>query len=905
MSDKKNEDYTIRMPESGARSPFGGERDSFLPPRPSRPAQQQLYSPLAKIENNPAVSILAYCLSSISMTVVNKYVVSGPEWNLNFFYLAVQAIVCILAIEICKQLGLITNLAPLEINKAKRWFPISLLLVGMIYTSTKSLQYLSVPVYTIFKNLTIIVIAYGEVLWFGGSVTPLALLSFGLMVLSSVVAAWADTRSASQSVKAAEALATLNAGYAWMGMNVFCTASYLLSMRKVIKNMNFKDWDTMFYNNFLTIPVLILCSLLGEDWSSANLVKNFPPESRSSLFVGMIYSGIATIFISYCSAWCIRITSSTTYSMVGALNKLPIAISGLVFFAAPVTVGSVSAILIGFVSGIVYAWAKVRQTQVAKNTLPTTQPTILIFSLLLSYPLAGLLKRVPDSRPEFKNLFIISCGLFYLVGLFSLWAGVRTILIASGGTYALTYYLRTSPYMPWIVFFFLMDHMATNQLSRQFADNAAAVDITGAQMVLVMKLSAFAWNVADGTLPEDQLTDIQKDRRIVKLPSLSDYAAYVLFFPSLMVGPAFDYNEYRGWIDCTMFDVPATVDPAKKPPTRKKRRIPRSGTPAMWKLASGVLWVLLFLNFSKWYSPDVLLSDRYMTFGFLRRVFTMHMVGVTTRMKYYGVWFMAEGSCILAGLGYNGVDPVTGKVSWNRLQNINPWGVEAAQNSRAYLENWNMNTNKWLRYYIYLRVTPRNRKPGFRASLATFVTSAFWHGFYPGYYLTFVLASFIQTAAKHFRRNVRPFFLDPATQKPLPSKKYYDAASWLATQATFSFAAMPFVILRFDDSLEVWRRVYFYAIVTTAASLAFFASPAKAHLRTRLEQRRAPTAAAGLSRTASSDSISGRPRQEPVLGLSSDPGRDIDEAFQEIREEVERAQAKMRAAELDGKKKDA
>lgn len=117
----------------------------------------------------------------------------------------------------------------------------------MIYTSTKSLQFLSVPVYTIFKNLTIIVIAYGEVLWFGGSVTPLALLSFGLMVLSSVVAAWADTRSAAQTAEAAAALATLNAGYAWMGLNVFCTASYVLGMRKVIKNMNFKDWDSKFY----------------------------------------------------------------------------------------------------------------------------------------------------------------------------------------------------------------------------------------------------------------------------------------------------------------------------------------------------------------------------------------------------------------------------------------------------------------------------------------------------------------------------------------------------------------------------------------------------------------------------------------------------------------------------------
>lgn len=127
-------------------------------------------------------------------------------------------------------------------------FPVSLLLVSMIYTGANALQYLSVPVYTIFKNLTIIVIAYGEVLWFGGSVTPLMLLSFGLMVLSSVVAAWADIQAAidgvGHSAETSAALATLNAGYAWMGLNVVCTSSYLLGMRKVIKKMNFKDYDS-------------------------------------------------------------------------------------------------------------------------------------------------------------------------------------------------------------------------------------------------------------------------------------------------------------------------------------------------------------------------------------------------------------------------------------------------------------------------------------------------------------------------------------------------------------------------------------------------------------------------------------------------------------------------------------
>lgn len=253
----------------------------------------------------------------------------------------------------------------------------------MIYTSTKALQFLSIPVYTIFKNLTIILIAYGEVLWFGGSVTGMALFSFGLMVASSVIAAWADVQhalsgSGKSSAASSKEISTLNAGYLWMLFNCFCSAAYVLGMRKRIKLTNFKDFDTMYYNNLLSIPILLVCSFGFESWTTANVNLNFPPAHRGPIVAAMVFSGLSSVFISYTSAWCVRVTSSTTYSMVGALNKLPIAVSGLVFFDAPVTFGSVGAIGVGFVSGIVYALAKVRQSGGAKKpVLPTSSgPTM-------------------------------------------------------------------------------------------------------------------------------------------------------------------------------------------------------------------------------------------------------------------------------------------------------------------------------------------------------------------------------------------------------------------------------------------------------------------------------------------------------------------------------------------------
>lgn len=323
------------------------------------------YSGSQSITNSGPLSIACYCFASILMTITNKYVLS-KDFNLNFLLLAVQGATCVAVISTLKAFNVITYR---QFNKeeAKKWLPIVVMLVAMIYTGSKALKGLSIPVYTIFKNLTIILIAYGEVLWFGGKVTTMTLGSFLLMVFSSVLACYGD----SAVEKTAESAATMYYGYFWMFANCFASASFVLVMRIRIKQTNFKDFDTTYYNNLLSIPILLVATILLEDWSPENIARNFPPESRNVVIFSMVLSGASTVAISYCSAWCVRVTSSTTYSMVGALNKLPIALSGLVFFDAAVNFWSVSSIFVGFVSGLVYAVAKQKQQKEAAMLLPT------------------------------------------------------------------------------------------------------------------------------------------------------------------------------------------------------------------------------------------------------------------------------------------------------------------------------------------------------------------------------------------------------------------------------------------------------------------------------------------------------------------------------------------------------
>ena len=177
-------------------------------------------------------AILSYCAASILMTVTNKFVLSYYAFHMNFLLLAIQSLVCVAMLHFSQKLDLISY-RKFNFDEAKNWFVVSLALVVMIYTGSKALQYMSIPIFTVFKNLTIILIAYGELSFFGGSpVTPLMLTSFLLMVLSSAISGWADITG--NTVKKDVGVFV---SYFWMILNCLSTAFYALVMRFKIKQV--------------------------------------------------------------------------------------------------------------------------------------------------------------------------------------------------------------------------------------------------------------------------------------------------------------------------------------------------------------------------------------------------------------------------------------------------------------------------------------------------------------------------------------------------------------------------------------------------------------------------------------------------------------------------------------------
>jgi GDP-mannose transporter len=110
--------------------------------------------------------------------------------------------------------------------------------------------------------------------------------------------------------------------YTWMALNCLTTAMYSLFLRSKIGAVGFKDYDTVYYNNLLSLPLLLVLSILFEGEEFYKTVERYTvtvPGDFPGLVISIALSGVTTFGIGYCSSWCIRTTSSTTFRYIRLL----------------------------------------------------------------------------------------------------------------------------------------------------------------------------------------------------------------------------------------------------------------------------------------------------------------------------------------------------------------------------------------------------------------------------------------------------------------------------------------------------------------------------------------------------------------------------------------------------------
>ncbi|KAI8051194.1 MBOAT, membrane-bound O-acyltransferase family-domain-containing protein [Syncephalis plumigaleata] len=415
-------------------------------------------------------------------------------------------------------------------------------------------------------------------------------------------------------------------------------------------------------------------------------------------------------------------------------------------------------------------------------------------SVILMYGAGFLFNCLPHSKPAIKHLFSISLATLLHAYVLAHWLGLMHMGAAAGIAYFLIGTIRHKS-MPQIVMLLAMLHLSYTHIARMDEQNIMAkTDFSAAHMILVIKLTSFAFNVHDGRQDEKKLSEYQKQKRITEMPSLLEYYGYVFYFGSFLVGPALEFMDYRNF--CTM-EVFKTKD--------NKIHCPSGLKASLECILQSVTAAGVLLVFGSTFSITYCLDKQYRQASFLYKFFYLQLASVVARMKYYFVWKISEGTCILSGLAFNGYN-AHGQAQWNRVINIRIMDYELAESPRTALDSWNIGTNRWLRNYVYLRLASPDKKSTLMATVATFAASAIWHGFYAGYYLTFASGALMTSVARLMRRTFRPIVAPNNSEiVSSPSKRIYDILGWFITQTTINYIAAPFQLLSFSASLSVWH----------------------------------------------------------------------------------------------------
>lgn len=449
-------------------------------------------------------------------------------------------------------------------------------------------------------------------------------------------------------------------------------------------------------------------------------------------------------------------------------------------------------------------------------------------SLVIACPLGIIMRLIPSRHYNVKHIYSAICGISLLQWVFGLhWihsfiSSTVTYIICKVASSSVQHYLV----LIWVMCYLSVCHgyhMYENYLITK-------IDYRNTQMVLTIKLTSLAWNLYDGTIGlkniteniekiDDKKSKIYKDRlkfSISKLPNLLEYYGYIYCFSVLMVGPAFEFNEYNRAIHNqvqrpTHHDKDSSVHSTSTPTSTST--LPSSFRAGCGSLLQGLISLPIHLLISKSF-PLLRVCEKSFIDSYslwYRMVYNVIAIyGI--RFRFYFAWKIAEAAATFSGFGFEGFDEQTGaSLGWKGVQNVDVYGVETASRIQTVIRSWNKRTQGWLERYVY------HRSSG--SLLATYLFSSVWHGFYPGFYILFFYVA-VLTPIERFLKN----FLSSSSSSRSPSSTAAATTSTTSTTArdvlvtiicmiftsmTFNYITTYFFLLSIERSFVFMKSYYF------------------------------------------------------------------------------------------------
>ncbi|CAG8507532.1 14464_t:CDS:2 [Funneliformis caledonium] len=451
----------------------------------------------------------------------------------------------------------------------------------------------------------------------------------------------------------------------------------------------------------------------------------------------------------------------------------------------------------------------------------------LLLSILAAYP-AALFYHIAFLRPMktiwapfIRNLYIVVTGLS--ISYFFNGSDIKHSLITTIVTWFICYFgdiignrkLACAASFIFNFSYILIGYYVTST-------DEYDVDWTMPQCVLCLRMIGFSMDFMDGakvlksSAPEKKTIDnnkidppvpqlktpkqpisFEKNSQLPTLPPLIETIGYAYFFGSFLIGPQFSFHLYRKLITMSLY---ADVN-----------NIPSGSYKcALKSFFIGALYLGIQQIGVGFFPMSYLLTKEYAASPFFERLICMWFAGKFAFTKYLGIWTLAEGSCILSGISFNGYDD-NGKPEWNGLANVDIMKFEFSTSLNQIVTAFNTNTNLWTKLYIFKRLIFLGNKN--LSSLGALLFLALWHGLHPGYYFCFFLEFVDIETEKRWVKRLEPYtkqLYDPMNKSYSITilRRLHNFACWFGQTCGLHYAMVSFELLKWDRVITAYNSVY-------------------------------------------------------------------------------------------------
>lgn len=291
-----------------------------------------------RMQSNTVFSALIFSLASISMILLNKWVVVVYPHSATLLLLQNVTTIVILYV--------INPQHKMRATLLWSWLPCALIFCVNIFSSLESLTTISVPTFTIFRNTQPIIAIVIDYVLRHQTITYASFHFLVMILIGAVIYCKHDTNVDFY-------------GYLWAVIHVLSMSVYSVLVKYKSELLEITASEMSLYNNVISVPVLCVISLAYSVHNKSNYVTQLD-HAYTCIFqqlciLPVLLSCIGGYAVSVAAFNAQKVMSPISFLTLNNISKIPAICISVILFNTTITLNAWHGMVLSMAAGYLYA----------------------------------------------------------------------------------------------------------------------------------------------------------------------------------------------------------------------------------------------------------------------------------------------------------------------------------------------------------------------------------------------------------------------------------------------------------------------------------------------------------------------------------------------------------------------